>query len=1140
MRKLVIVDDEIRQCRGLQTLLKRQYAELDVQIFTSAPEALAGIEKERPEIVITDICMPEMNGLEMTEAIKKMDSRIIVILLTGYAEFEYARKAISVGAFEYLIKPLNPERLKEVLEKAEEELKKAEILSAQHEKMQEQLDMALPVYMENILNQWVYGWSTAQEKSEVEKVIPEGKDGFLVVTHLPGLNDRKANLDKKDAEELRSQLIWWMRGMIRHPWHCLSFFSNVVKDTMVTIVISLKDAESGRKETKDAYRQIKQTLEARSYPSFLQKKIALEEYRMVIGELQYDVWNNIEKIYQNTVDVLPYFFYFPEKNILHAETVLDHQAGQSRIGITEEEELREAVKRGESEQAKEIFGIIWDRCCSGGYPDPLQLKSSFRDVLEHVAYSLHSEIVFADEENSSWKDFCRQAEEYLERLAEERAGGIRAKSADIIGHLDVYLEEHFCEEITLDDLAAYFGVASAYCSKLIKDVTDDNFSKLLVKKRIKKAKEFLEETELRIYEIAERTGYNDVKYFNRVFKKETGVTPVQYRKTLKKSGGGIKMSKIKEYYRNLSLRNKLRFSYILLIIIPVTLLCVGYYWAASQNILDVAKKNILDVTKKNIQIMDQQLSTIENRAVQLNVDAEIFEILQGVEDAVDSEILIADRKMKTILQNYFSGDDIVAANIMTPRYVFGDNSQFVIPKENFFESEIYKKAKGKKGIVQWMPTYRAEEEYALDFAVENKIVFSLVQELNPVLINPERPNSIEYLKNDMEAVLVINFKETQMEKIFGGSNSIKDAFYCVSSQDGVIVSHSDKEKNGSVESLPWLKNAARAKEGSVVLDYQGRKMVVCYVVSDATGWVAASVTPVGSLLNTVSKLQLLTVIIWILLFILAMILANIFSRRIVRPVNQLVEAMKQTGTGDFGIRLSVQGKDEMQYLTEKYNEMGEKIQLLIEQNYKSEIRKKEAEIMALNLQLNPHFLYNTLNIINMMALEEGNDEVSKMLISLSDMLQYTFRNRQELVEFNEEYLWLQNYLHIMKTRFEGKFEVCYKIDKNVYQYSIPKLLLQPLVENAIIHGFRGMNSGGILQVTAEQRGQELYLEVADNGRGMDEEELKDARSKDYNRIGLNNAEMRIRLIYGEKGKLQVITAKGEGTRIIVTIPCEIK
>lgn len=599
------------------------------------------------------------------------------------------------------------------------------------------------------------------------------------------------------------------------------------------------------------------------------------------------------------------------------------------------------------------------------------------------------------------------------------------------------------------------------------------------------------------------------------------------------------MKSFREFYRNLSLRNKLRFSYILLILIPVTLLCIAYYWAASRSILDIARKNILDVTTKNIQIIDEQLEAIESGAIQLNVDPDLFSVLEELDDAADSDLLAGDRKIKAVLQKYFSGSDILSVNIMTPRFVFGDNSQFVIPGDNFFDSDIYQQILGKRGEVQWVPTYQVEREYALDFPIDDKTVFSLIQELNPVRIDPERPNNVEYLEEKAEAVLVVNLKEELMESMFAGSNSVDGSFYCIASPTGIIVSHSEKEKNGTTEELPWLKEAAENKEGSVVLRYQGQNVVVCYSASEVTGWIAASVTPVNSLLNNVSRIQLLTIVVWILLFLLAMLLSNIFSRRITRPVNQLVDAMRQTGRGEFGIRLSVQGKDEMQYLTEKYNEMGEKIQKLIKENYESEIRKKESEIMALNLQMNPHFLYNTLNIVNMMALEEGNEEVSKMLLSLSDMLQYTFRNRQELVNFEEEYLWLQNYLHIMQVRFEGKFEVHFNVEKEVFQYEVPKLLLQPLVENAIVHGFRGMERGGMVILSARIQENSLYLEICDNGRGMNEEELFRAMNGDSNRIGLSNAVRRLQLIYGDEGRLKVITAAGRGTRIEVNLPCRI-
>ena len=160
-----------------------------------------------------------------------------------------------------------------------------------------------------------------------------------------------------------------------------------------------------------------------------------------------------------------------------------------------------------------------------------------------------------------------------------------------------------------------------------------------------------------------------------------------------------------------------------------------------------------------------------------------------------------------------------------------------------------------------------------------------------------------------------------------------------------------------------------------------------------------------------------------------------------------------------------------------------------------------------------------------------------MLLSLSDMLQYTFRNRRELVSFEDEYLWLQNYLHIMQVRFEGKFEVRFHVETEIFRYEVPKLLLQPLVENAVVHGFRGMEKGGVLDVTAGRRGDSLLLEIRDNGCGMTEEELERAMNGDSNRIGLSNAVRRLQLIYGEKGSLKTETAVGKGTRIEVTIPC---
>lgn len=596
------------------------------------------------------------------------------------------------------------------------------------------------------------------------------------------------------------------------------------------------------------------------------------------------------------------------------------------------------------------------------------------------------------------------------------------------------------------------------------------------------------------------------------------------------------MKRIRRWYGNLNLRNKLRFSYILLILIPVTFLCGIYYGVASQSILDVAKENILDVTVKNTQMLDEQLSAIAVNAMHLNVDTEVFSALEGLSAVRMSEVLQRDKKLKNVLQKYFPESGVLSANIMTPEYVFGENSQLVISAKAFFDSELYRKIAGRRGEAQWIPTYQVQEKFALDFSVNENTVFTLAQELNPVWIDPELPNNVKYLEESETAVLLVNFSDELLKNIFSDTSGEEGAFYCISSRDGDIVFHTDASRSGSREELPWLEQMGNEKSGSLILPYQKRQMVVCYSVLSSTGWVAAKVTPVNSLLNNVSKIQLVTVLVWMLLFCAAMVLANVFSRRITLPVGRLVDAMRQAGDGDFTRRLPVSGTDEMQYLTGKYNEMGERIQNLIEVNYKSEIRRKESEIMALNLQLNPHFLYNTLNIINMMALEEGNLEVSKMLISLSDMLQYTFRNRQELTDFGEEYAWLQNYLHIMQARFEGKFIVRYEVSKELFACRVPRLLLQPLVENAIVHGFAAMDSGGVLTVRGFRENGFVHLEVEDNGIGMTQEALKKAMSGDRSRIGLGNAEKRLLLIFGERGRLTVKTKLGEGTLVSVIFP----
>lgn len=595
------------------------------------------------------------------------------------------------------------------------------------------------------------------------------------------------------------------------------------------------------------------------------------------------------------------------------------------------------------------------------------------------------------------------------------------------------------------------------------------------------------------------------------------------------------MEKIKKWYRKLNLQNKLRISYIALILIPVTVICVVYYEVASQSIIEIAKNNILEGMIKNVQILDRDLKGIQESAQGMNLNNEIYKLLEDLPKSSDSEILQKDKKARLELQKAFSNEYILTANIFTPEFVFGDNGNAIIPVQNFYESEIYREAIKSAEKMKWIPTYHAEKEYGVDYRMQKVNYFSLIEELQPVYIEPENISSMKSMKQNMHAVLVLNFNPEFMDSVLEEKKSIEGSFFCVSDREGTIVAHTDQKKNGSKEQLPWLTKITK-NNGSMILEYQGEKVLICYAVSEITDWIVVNVTPLNSLLNHVSIIQRLTILIWMVLFLLAMFFSRIFSRRITRPVERLVRAMQMIGEGNFEQRLPVNGEDEIQYLTEKYNEMRDKIECLIEENYKSEIRNKESEIMALTLQLNPHFLYNTLNIINMLALENGDIDASNLIISLSDMLQYTFRNKKELVVFREEYQWLQNYLTIMQIRYEGKFEVRYNIDETVSDCMIPKLILQPLVENAIMHGFRGLKRKGVLVIYAKKEDEKICIGVKDNGAGMTSETIREAMEQTSNRIGLGNVIRRIQLLYGENGRVDIQSKAGEGTEIRIYFP----
>ena len=221
--------------------------------------------------------------------------------------------------------------------------------------------------------------------------------------------------------------------------------------------------------------------------------------------------------------------------------------------------------------------------------------------------------------------------------------------------------------------------------------------------------------------------------------------------------------------------------------------------------------------------------------------------------------------------------------------------------------------------------------------------------------------------------------------------------------------------------------------------------------------------------------------------------------------------------------------------------MEKEISRLIHENYEIRLREKETQLKMLSIQINPHFLYNTLNTINMLAIRNGDEETSDLIVSLSEMLQYSLKNGEEKIRLEEEIAWLSNYLYIMTRRYSNVFQTEFDIDEELMECKVPKFFLQPLVENAIRHGFEGIKEGGLLRVTACREQDSIHFQVQDNGKGMDQKTIDHFITEGMNndRIGLSNVHRRLLLIYGKRYRVSVESAPGQGTLLNLYLPYEL-
>ncbi|WP_235550527.1 cache domain-containing sensor histidine kinase [Paenibacillus sp. Soil750] len=460
-------------------------------------------------------------------------------------------------------------------------------------------------------------------------------------------------------------------------------------------------------------------------------------------------------------------------------------------------------------------------------------------------------------------------------------------------------------------------------------------------------------------------------------------------------------------------------------------------------------------------------------------------------------------------------------------------------------------------------------------ALRNPHFDYLIQNPEAVLnIPPNDPSSIDPLdgfqyKNHNIISIVSTVKQRVTHEVIGFIIIDVDDNIVKKFSDNVIIGKSGffyvADNKGNAIFLPskaanhtkWLENKYIAsiienKNKDYVDSSEGKPEFIVTSPSMSTGWNIVGVVPLQEIVEEANSIRQLIIISVMLSIVFAITLHFFVSTRLTRPVRILKNKMQLAASGFLEAKVVLTGTDEISDLGNSFNIMIGKIRMLLDQSIKEQQEIKKSELRALQAQINPHFLYNTLDSILWLAQSEKKDQVVQMVMALSKLFRISLSKGKDWITFEKEIEHLQSYLTIQQMRYRDILDYEIAIDSSLHSLLILKMTLQPIVENALYHGLKNKRGKGLIRITAKIEDEDNFLIVVeDNGKGITEDRLQQLR-KDLmephtpketgNEVsggfGLHNVHRRIRLYYGEAYGVQVDSIEGEGTIVSIRIPCD--
>jgi two-component system sensor histidine kinase YesM len=598
-------------------------------------------------------------------------------------------------------------------------------------------------------------------------------------------------------------------------------------------------------------------------------------------------------------------------------------------------------------------------------------------------------------------------------------------------------------------------------------------------------------------------------------------------------------------FRKMSFKSKLVFSFLFVSIIPILLVqSISYY-----NMTSAMKENVNELIRMNLAQTGKNLNLTMNSYMdilyQIYTDDEIIELVNTINQETESAMeisLLRDKLSK--LTNSKEGIRSIAILCSSGKVAFYDmltasSIESSWMTGNFNKDAFYSRITSSKGSVL-LPT-----SYASQLGSKKYYLFHMANKM--IDFNDIRKDAIGVIVISIDEDIIYNACNES-----GGASpdgrGLKSISFIVD-ENGNIVSFPDKKYLGAklADYSSGETGEGTGKYDSLIrkVSIFGNNAVITNELQDKnTGWTIVNAVDQSLLFSRVYMMQRLTILFGVLVLLFSIILIIYVTRNFSGSIEKILKAMKTAQGGELTVQVELEDSgDEISAIATRFNKMIYKINQLVEQVKEATFKQKDAEIRALEAQINPHFLYNTLDAINWMAIDKEEYEISSMLKSLAQILRYSINKSNGIVSLREEMEWLKQYIYLQQTRFNHSFECSMDMEESALNCRIHKLLFQPFIENVIIHGFEGLKTGGLLQIAIRTAQDTIQITIRDNGKGMRKEIADALNSRDNaemdargSGLGVRNAFDRMKMYYGESGSWTVSSKPGEGTEIRLQIP----